>query len=203
MPLRKQRSNLPIALLDFFARRLPGEAKPWAEAMLGELGAVSSRWERLVWALSGSWGLSKIWLRASLRIPRPEGARPLPVTLISFYHALFSCVILAVLIRQLPLIRTPWQEAFVPLLIAFFAAVIPGVIALGLWVLDDAARYMAIFFSFLHALGNYAWISSRHVPGKLLPVGRIVLDIAIIAFLLLPSTKRAFRSTRTDLGLRN
>jgi len=195
--------DFPIVLLSFFVKGLPQEEKLWGEAMLGELAAISGFQKRLAWALSGGWGLSKIRMRSILGVRRQENAlRPLAVTLIALYHGIFSCVILAMLVWQLPLIREPWRGAIFPVLFAFFVALVPGVIAVGLWLLDDAARLMAMLFSLLHALANYGYLSTLQLGWKPLPSGRIVLDVLMITVLLLPSIRRSFRPERMELGLR-
>ena len=196
------KQDLPIWLLGWFAQRLPPEQQIWADALLGELAQIPGIWERLIWTVSGICGLGKIWMRTRLENVF-DGDRPLAVTLIALYHAILSCIIVAVLVWQLPRMRTPWTEAFFPVLMSLFVALIPGVIALGLWVLDDAARLMAIILSLLHALGNGALISTHHLGWTGRPVGRIVLDLVMIGILLLPSIRGAFRPLPVDLRLRS
>jgi hypothetical protein len=204
MLLKNIKQDFPIALLSFFAARLPSKEKLWAQAMLAELAQIHNPSKRLIWALSGSWGLGKIWARALRRTPQPEDeSRPLAVTLIALYHALFSFVILGVLIWQLPRVKAPRLEACIPVLIDFFIALIPCVIAVGLWVLDDVARFLAMLLSLLHALGNCALISTRHLGWELRPVSRIALDIVIIGVLSLPAMRRAFRPPKVELKLRS
>lgn len=194
--------DLPIWLLGRLARRLPPEEQVWADALLGELAQIRGTWERLAWMVSGICGLGKIWMR--LRLARVfDGGRPPALTLIALYHAILSGIIVAVLLWQLPRIRTPWTEAFFPVLICLFLALLPGVIALGLWVLDEAARFMAIFFALLHALGNFALISTHHFGWTVRPVGRIALDLVVIGVLLLPSVRNAFTPLHVDLKLRS
>jgi hypothetical protein len=195
--------RIPTAILGFFTRRLPGEERPWAEAMLSEVEAIAGDREKLVWALSGSWGLSRIWFRTVFLGLRMEERRPAALVLIAVYHAVFSCVVLTVLIRQLPLIKAPFSEALCPLLLAFFVALLPAAIAVGIWLLDEAARWWAIVFSLVHGLGNYAWMSSLNLGWQPLPTARIVLDVVMICVLLLPSTRRAFRPPQIELGLGN
>ncbi|MGC2741789.1 MAG: hypothetical protein WA672_01280 [Candidatus Angelobacter sp.] len=195
--------DFPIVLLSFFAKRLPLEEKLWGEAMLGELAAISGFRKRLAWALSGGWGLGRIRMRSVLGMRRQENVRPLAVTLIALYHGIFSCAILAMLVWQIPVITEPWKAAIFPLLFAFFVALVPGVIAIGLWLLDDAARLMAMLFSLLHALANYAYLSTLRPGSKLMPSSRIVLDLLMITVLLLPSIRRSFRPERMELGLRS
>lgn len=200
MALVKFKRDVPSALFTFFRSRLPEEARPWASAMMAEMKVIPDG-ERLTWALSGSWGLAKIWLYSTLRSRLCEDGKPLSIVLVSAYHAIFSCVLLFVIITQIPHITSLWTEALFPVLFVVFAAVIPGVIALGLWVLDDSARYLAIGFSLLHGLGNYALISTGRLPYAVRPVGRIILDFVIVGILLSPAVKRAFRPPPIQLTL--
>lgn len=200
MALMKFKRDIPSALFTFFLSRLPEEARPWASAMMAEMKVIPDG-ERLTWAVSGSWGLAKIWLYSTLRGWLSEDGKPLSIVLVSAYHAIFSCVLLFVIVTQIPQITSPWTEALFPVLFMAFAAAIPGVIALGLWALDDSARYFAIGFSLLHGLGNYALISTGRLPYAVRPVGRIILDIVIIGVLLSPSVKRTFRPPPIHLTL--
>ena len=201
MPMPKTQQDLPAALLNFFGSRLPQDSTQWATAMLAELEALPDPKERMVWAISGSWGLVKIWFEGWLRSIFFDPVKPLPVILISAYHAIFCCVLLYVIVSQLPHLRSSWTEATFPILFMVFAAIIPGVIALGLWVLDDSARYLAIVFSLLHGLGNYALLSAGRLACTPRPVGRIGIDGLIIGILLLPSIRKAFRPPPVRLSL--
>lgn len=200
MPVEKSRRDIPNALLSLFASRLPDQASEWATAMRAELEALPDSRERMAWAISGSWALARIWARSSLRSMVCDPVKPLPVILASAYHAIFCCALLYVIASQLPHITSPWTEAFFPVLFMFLAAIIPGVIALGLWLLDDSARYLAIVFSLIHGLGNYALLSSGRLPWSAWPVGRIGLDILVIGILVSP-IRRAFRPPAIHLAL--
>jgi hypothetical protein len=200
MKLKQLKCNLPLALLSFMAARVPFEAVAWAEAIIGELQQIPSPCGRLRWALSGSLGLGRIWVHSCLQPPLHD-AKPVPILLISLYHAVFSFALMAVLIRQLRLIQPPTSEAFVPVLFAFFVASIPAVIALGFWVLDDAARIMAIVFSVIHAVGNFLWLSQQNDSWKPFSVGRLVLDLVMIGVLMLPPIRRAFQPAPVKLEL--
>jgi hypothetical protein len=201
MPVRISKRDFPTALLSFFSARLPDQARPWAAAMLAELEAVHDRRERMSWAVNGSWGLTKIWLEGSLRRLLFDPIRPGPVVLICAYHAIFCCVLLYVIVTQIPRITSSWTDAFFPLLFMVFTAIIPGVIAFGLWVLDDSARYFAMFFTLLHGLGNYALLSTGQLLWTARPIGRIGLDVLILGILVSPPIKRAFRPPPIHLNL--
>jgi hypothetical protein len=45
---------------------------------------------------------------------------------------------------------------------------------------------LAIVFSLIHGLGDYALLSSGRLPWSARPVGRIGVDILIIGILVLP-----------------
>lgn len=155
---------------------------------------------RFRWAFSGSIGFRRIWVRSRLQ-PTPHERKPLAILLISLYHAVFSFVLMTLLIRQLPLIQPPRSEAFFPLLSAFFLTAIPAVISLGLWLLGDAARIMAIFLTVIHALGNLLWLLRPNGSWKPFAVGRLVLDFLIIGTLMLSAMRRAFHAPPVKLDL--
>lgn len=201
MPVPQRKRDIPAVLLSFFASRVPDESSQWATAMLAELEALPDPKQRIGWAISGSWGLVKIWFEGWLRSIFLDPVKPLPVILIAAYHATFCCVLLYVILSQLSGITSSWTEAFFPTLFMICAAIIPGVIALGLWVLDDSARYLAIVFSLLHGLGDYALLSAGRLPWTARPVGRMVIDVLIMGILLLPSIRNAFRSPPIHLNL--
>lgn len=198
---KEPKQDLPEALLNFFASRVPDESSEWAGAMFAELQALPDPKERMGWAISASWGLVKIWFEGWLRRVFFDPVKPLPVILIAAYHAIFCCVLLCVIVIQLPQLRSSWTDAAFPILFMAFAAIIPGVIALGLWILDDSARYLAIVFSLLHGLGNYALLSTGRLPWTARPLGRIGLDVLIIGILIQPSIGNAFRPPPIHLTL--
>jgi hypothetical protein len=201
MPGKEPKRDLPEVLLNLFASRVPDESSEWAGAMLAELEALPDPKERMGWAISASLGLVKIWFEGWLRRIFFDPLKPLPVILIAAYHAIFCCVLLGVIVNQLPHLRSSWTDAAFPILFMAFAAIIPGVIALGLWILDDSARYLAIVFSLLHGLGNYALLSTGRLPWTARPLGRIGLDVLIIGILMLPSIGNAFRPPPIHLSL--
>jgi hypothetical protein len=201
MPTQKSKRDIPETLLSFFVSRLPEESSQWASAMLAELKTLPAPRERVAWAINGSWGLAKIWLGVSLRRILFDPGKSVPVVLISTYHAIFCCVLLCVIASQIPRVSGPWTEAFFPVLFMLFVSIIPGVIAVGLWLLDDLARYLAIGFSLLHGLGNYALLSTGRIPWASRPVGRIGLDILIVGILILPHIRSAFRAPPIHLSL--
>lgn len=201
MPAQELKRDIPKALLSFFASRLPHQSSQWATAILVELEALPDPRERMAWAISGSWGLARIWLEGSIRSIFFDPVKPLPVILISVYHGIFCCVLLCMIVSQLPHVTSSWIEAFFPVLFMFFAATIPGVIAVGLWVLDDSARYLTIVFSLLHGLGNYALLSTGRLPWTVRPLGRMVMDVLIIGILVLPPIRSTFRPPPIHLSL--
>jgi len=71
--------------------------------------------------------------------------RPLDVALIAIYFAGFSSVLVWLIVYQLLAhrIHMPWQDKIVLLPFTLLIAIIPATIALGLWVMDNAARLAA------------------------------------------------------------
>jgi hypothetical protein len=201
MSVQKFKRDIPEKLLTLFASRLPDQFNHWAAAMLAELESLSDPRERMTWAVSGSWGLTKIWMEGSLRRLLIDPVRPFAVVLVSAYHAIFCTVLMYVILTQIPSVRSPWTEAFFPLLFMLFIAIIPGVIALGLWVLDDSARYFAICFSVVHGLGHYALLSTGRMPWTGRLAGRIGLDLLMAGVLVSPTIRQAFRPPPIQLHL--
>ena len=72
--------------------------------------------------------------------------RPLDVGLIVLYFAVFSAVLLGILLWQWAAghIHASWQEKIFVLPICFLLALLPGVLSLGLWMLDNAARSVVV-----------------------------------------------------------
>jgi hypothetical protein len=130
--------------------------------------------------------------------------RPLAVTLVSLYYAVFSCALVGLLLWQMGSgnIHSRWSDAAFPLAFAFMSAIIPGVIALGLWVMDNAARFAAILIAIVHGLATLHWAAHPLFGWRWLPPLRIAIDVAIIVALSQPSMRRAFRENRIALGLK-
>src|SRR5512146_661157 len=120
--------------------------------------------------------------------------RPLDVGFIAFYFAVFSAVLLAILLWQWAVghIHASWQEKIIVLPICFLLALLPGVLSLGLWMLDNAARIAAILFALLHAIAEIAFLSNLHVPSRAFTFARIVLDLVIVCCLCRTGVRRAF-----------
>lgn len=119
--------------------------------------------------------------------------RPTQVAGIAIYHVLFSVLLVGTLVEQV-VVHPPiagWLDTAPVLLMLLFVSLIPAVLAYGLWIMDDGARMGAILFTALHLLITIAYL--QHVPWLWRPWARIALDAAIMATLLLPSIKRAFR----------
>jgi hypothetical protein len=106
-----------------------------------------------------------------------------------------------VLTLQLGRVREPWADALPVLLIAFFVAIVPGVLGFGLLILDDAARWGTLVFSIAHALLAFHRLSTTPV-NPMFPMMRIVFDAFIIATLLCPVITRRFQYRALQLNLR-
>lgn len=129
--------------------------------------------------------------------------RPIDVTLSAIYYAGFSAVLIAVLFWQLLVHGTQerWFDALFPILFMLLLSLIPAVISLGLWILDDAARIASVIFAFLHIMLTAVYIG--HVPSSkaFLPVSRIGLDLLIILAMFRPGVRRAFQWEAAELRL--
>jgi hypothetical protein len=130
--------------------------------------------------------------------------RPLDVGLIALYYAAFSAVLLAILLWQWAAghIHASWQEKIIVLPFCFLLALLPGVLSLGLWMLDNAARIAAILFALLHAIAEIAFLSNLHIPSRAFTLFRIAVDIAIVCCLCRTGVRRAFKWQPAELRLR-
>jgi hypothetical protein len=120
--------------------------------------------------------------------------RPLDVTLSSIYYAGFSAVLIGILLWQIASggIHERWTDAVFPVAFCFVLAMIPGVVALGLWTLDGAARIGSVVFAFLHLVVTFAFLSKLSGV-HILPYARIVLDCLLIAAMFRPEVRKAFQ----------
>lgn len=119
--------------------------------------------------------------------------RPRGVTAIAAYHALFSALLLGRLAWQ-AIVHRPaagWLDAAPVLLMLLFLALIPAVLCIGLWIMDEGARIAVIVFTLLHMITTVLYL--EHSPGLWRPWARMGMDVAIVAVLMLPSIRRAFR----------
>jgi len=190
-------------VLKFLAENMRPELKPWAEAMRAELDFIEGRFAPLAWTFGSVWALFKAVASAWLVGAGRE--RPWAVRFVAMYFAAFSCELAGVIAWQVIAgkIHGPWQESIFPLLFCFLMALLPVVIATGLWLLDDAARLMAIFFAVLHAVVNWAWMSNPEVHRPIIPSLRIAMDVLAIFLMSQPAVRGAFRDYRIDLRLKD
>lgn len=130
--------------------------------------------------------------------------RPLPVRLIAGYFWLFSAVIFGVLFWQMAThqIHGAWAEKVIVLAGCFLLALLPGVLGVGLWLLDNAARIGAIIFALLHAISEAAFLSHVHIPSRAFTWFRILLDAAIIMALVSPQIRAAFMWKPAEFSIR-
>jgi hypothetical protein len=130
--------------------------------------------------------------------------RPLDVSLVAVYFVLFSSTLVGILVRQMVShrIHAPWQDQIIVLPLCFLLALLPAVLALGLWVQDNAARIGAILFVLLHSALEIAWFSSPRIPSKAFTVFRIALNLAIVICLSRPGVRKAFTWQPVRISLR-
>ena len=118
--------------------------------------------------------------------------RPGEVTAIATYHALFSAVLVDALVWQ-GVTHPPsdgWVYAAPVIVMLLFVSLIPAVLCMGLWIMDNGARIGCIVFTLLHMMITVAYLGHR--PGFWRPWARIGLDTLIVAALMLPGIRKAF-----------
>ncbi len=164
--------------------------------MLAERPYLRSRRESLAWTLS-CFGLA-----ARLIIGELVDRRPRAIVATSIYLATFSTYLLLHTALQIPNVHTSWTEAWFPVLASLSVTMLPAVCAVGVWSCDNLGRRMAMLFCAVDL--GIALSFSRVVGLTSLRGGKIVVDLAIIAAMCLPSVKLACgggQSNRSPLGL--
>lgn len=86
--------------------------------------------------------------------------------------------------------------------ICLLLAILPGVLAVGLWLLDNAALIGAVLFALMHTIAELAFLTNPHVSSRAFTVLRIALNGVIIACLCRPKVRRAFKWQPVGLSLR-
>ena len=131
--------------------------------------------------------------------------RPLDVTLVAIYLGAFSAVLWGIISWEWlgGHIHGAWQDKLVVLPLCLLLSLLPGVIALGLWVLDNAARLGAMLFALLHAITEIAFFFKPHIPSPAFTLLRIALDALIIASLCRPGVRKVFSWDPVRLSLQN
>ena len=129
--------------------------------------------------------------------------RPWSVTLACVYFGAFSFVLLSALIWPLATgqMHSRWSEAAFPLAFCLLITLLPAIVALGLWLMDSAARVAAMVMALLHAVATLHWFSHPLFGWQWLPAVRFLIDVAIIVTMLHPATTRAFRQSSHLLRL--
>jgi hypothetical protein len=201
MPFSFLSDRISAAAWRFLEHAAAAELKPWADAMRAELDAIENPYARLRWTCGCVWALAKTAMRR--HVVKLGNERPWPVTVIAIFFAGFCCELVAVMGSQLigHKIHGAWSEAAFPVAFCFLLVLLPGVIAAGLWLLDNAARLMAIFFALAHALLNWAWMNQPSVGYRTITLLRVVADILIILLLCHPAVRKAFQQQRIELRL--
>ena len=119
----------------------------------------------------------------------PDSVRPNTLIAAALYHAVFSAYAIFVLARELRWLHSSWSDALFPIVVCLTAAALPAVLALGLWAMDNAARYAALAFTGLHAISTILWMD--HSGRVIWPAIRLALDVAVALLLLAPPSRRA------------
>lgn len=128
-----------------FSGRGSGDLRHWLRAMQAESEYAGGRKERWAWNV----GIGVAALRLALRRVFTDKQRPFELTVTAMYLCLFSGYIVFHLISQMHEkgISEPWSEAWFPLLLCFWLAMIPALIAIGVMFCDDLARRLVILFA--------------------------------------------------------
>jgi hypothetical protein len=129
--------------------------------------------------------------------------RPLDVTLIAIYLGAFSTVLWGIILFQWlgGHIHGAWPDKLLVLPLCFLLSLLPGVIALGLWVLDNAARLGAMLFALLHAIIEMGFFFKPHIHWPAFTLFRIGLDGLIIACLCRPGVRKVFSWSPVRLSI--
>jgi len=145
----------------FLDRLLGGANANWFRAMRTETKHIDSSTGRLLW----NTGIVVAILRCATRKMATDNGRiPLELTATALYLVGFSVYIISHLAAEIihSGIREPWAEAWFPIVVSFWMAIIPSVVAIGIWLCDDLARKLAVAFalfelgmviSFVHSYG--------------------------------------------------
>ena len=129
--------------------------------------------------------------------------RPTDVTLTALYYAGFSVMLISVLFWQLLAHGTRERrfDALFPVLFLLLLSLIPRVISLGLWTMDNAARIGSIVFALLHVMVTCGYLSHLPTSRYSVPIIRIGIDVLIILVMVRPGVRRAFRWQPVELSL--
>ncbi len=126
--------------------------------------------------------------------------RSFEVTAIALYHALFSAALVGALVWQ-ALTHHPsagWLDAAPVIAMMLFLSLVPAVICVGLWLMDNGARIGCLMFTVLHMMSTIAYL--HQAPALWRPWARLALDGVIIVVLMLPRVRRVFEA-ESDLLL--
>ena len=128
-----------------FSARGSSDRRDWLRAMEAEREYISGRKARWAWNL----GIGVAVLRLGLRRMFTDSQRPFELTATAMYLCLFSGYIVFHLLSEMHMkgISEPWSQAWFPLLLCFWLAIIPALIAIGVLFCDDLARRLVILFA--------------------------------------------------------
>lgn len=178
------------SLLDRLANALGADTANWFRAMRTEAKSIDSSTDRLLWNI----GIGVAILRCTIRkIATENSRRPFEVHATATYLVGFSVYVVAHLVIQIlnSGIRESWYEAWFPVLVCFWIAVIPAIIAAGVWLYDDFARKLAIAFATLE-LGMVSWFVHSYGVNDVRLV-KFFCSIAVLAAMLSPRVRTACR----------
>ena len=160
--------------------------------MVREAQDIDSACDQLSWLLGAAFVVLGLLSRRVVRWMFPED-RPAALTLVCLYLGTLSLSVVTHLLRELisPGMHEAWSDAWFPALFCCFLALVPVLIAIGLWLCDNSARAMSIGFALLHLLSIYFWMRNPAVVAHWWTYAKAVGDFAVIAIGLSPSAVAA------------
>lgn len=167
---------------------LPEDSRQWVRAMAAEAPHAAGPLEFASWIAGTVVVTARL---AARRLLIGDGSRPPAMTATSLYLTAFSGYVLVRLASQLAAgeMHEPWSEAWFPVLLCLCLSLLPAVIALGVWVCDQAARLMAAAFAVFDLAVIVAFTRSFGMSG--FRFVKLVADLAILLALFTPRVRDA------------
>ncbi len=171
-----------------FASVISPERRKWWRAMLAETEHIDGRLDRWLWRAGIGVALLRLVLR---KATTDDVCRPFELTATAFYLAGFSTYIFTHLVTELLFagVREPWYESCLPIALCFWLAIIPLLIAIGLWVCDDLARKCVIGFAALELIMVVCYAHSFGATDVRLV--KFLCNLAILVAMFTPRVRNA------------
>lgn len=186
--MQKNNEGATPSILARLANALGADVSDWFRAMRAETECIDSSTGRLLW----NFGIGVALLRCAVRkIINANSRRPLEVHATAFYLFAFSAYVLIHLVTEISNsgIHESWYEAWFPVLVCFWLAIIPSIIATGTWLCDDFARRLAIAFAIVE-LGMVSFVVHSYGVNDFRLL-KFFCSVAVLAAMLSPRVKAA------------